>query len=128
MSNKQKFLKCNHCGNLAGVIHDSGVPMVCCGQPMEELIPNTLDASHEKHVPVLEVNGNIVRVTIGTVPHPMTEEHLISWAYIATNIGGQRKSLAPNSEPTVKFALVDNEKVEVVYAYCNMHGLWMGKV
>jgi len=68
-----------HCGNIIGVIHNAGVPMMCCGEKMQELIPGTVDAAVEKHVPVVSVDGNIVTVKVGEVEHPMVEEHFIQW-------------------------------------------------
>ena len=118
-----KFYICEHCGNIVGKIHDAGVPLVCCGQKMTELIPAAVDAAVEKHVPVVSLEGNTVKVVVGSVLHPMTEEHSITWVYLLTDKGGQRKNLLPNSEPTVTFALAD-EKPLAVYAYCNLHGLW----
>lgn len=91
---------------------------------MTELVPNTTDAAVEKHVPVATIDGNIVTVDIGSVPHPMTEEHYINWVYVQTEKGGQRKNFAPGDKPTVRFALTDDDKVEIVFAYCNIHGLW----
>ena len=118
-----RFYVCEHCGNIIGVIHNAGVPMMCCGQKMTLLEPGTVEASHEKHIPVVEKNGDIVKVTIGSVAHPMLEEHHIAWVYLQTNRGGQRKCLPIGSEPTVSFALCDETPV-AVYAYCNLHGLW----
>ena len=119
-----RFFVCKHCGNLVGMIHSSGAPMICCGDPMTELVPGSVDASHEKHVPVVEVNGNTVTVKIGAVAHPMTEEHSIQWVYLHTEKGGQRRCLAPGEEPKAVFALVDGDKPVTAYAYCNLHGLW----
>lgn len=118
-----KFYICPHCGNIIGVIKDAGVPMMCCGQKMEQLIPGTVEASAEKHLPVVTVEGNLVRVAVGAVSHPMAAEHSIEWVYLLTDKGGQRKNLQPGAEPVVTFALAD-EKPLAVYAYCNLHGLW----
>ena len=118
-----RFYVCEHCGNIIGVIHNAGVPMMCCGQKMTLLEPGTVEASHEKHIPVVEKNGDIVKVTIGSVAHPMLEEHHIAWVYLQTNRGGQRKCLPIGGEPTVSFALCEETPV-AVYAYCNLHGLW----
>mgnify|MGYP005762946113 FL=1 len=96
-----KFLLCSHCGNLVGVIHDAGVPMMCCGQKMTELIPNTTDAAEEKHLPVVTVEGDTVKVSVGSVEHPMLEEHSIEWVYLLTENGGQRKALNPGDKPEV---------------------------
>jgi len=118
-----RFFVCKHCGNLVGVIHDSGAPLTCCGDHMTELIPGSVDASKEKHVPVIEVNGDTVTMKVGSVPHPMTEEHSIQWVYLQTEHGGQRKCLKPGDEPKALFALA-GDKVVAAYAYCNLHGLW----
>lgn len=118
-----KFYVCRRCGNLVGAIHESGVPMMCCGQKMEMLEANSVDASGEKHVPVVSAADGVVTVTVGSAAHPMTEEHLIEWVYIQTESGGQRKSLKAGDAPEVKFWLGD-DKVVAVFAYCNLHGLW----
>ena len=120
---KAKFYICRHCGNLIGKVHDAGVPVVCCGEKMEALEPNTVEASNEKHLPVVTVNGNEVTVNVGSVEHPMLPEHFIQWVYLATERGGQRKALNPGEAPVVKFTLTDDKPV-AVYAYCNLHGLW----
>ena len=93
MCNKQKFFICKHCGNLIGLIDNKGVPMVCCGEEMTELIPNTVEASVEKHLPVVTVLGNKIEVEIGSIPHPMEETHHIDFVYVETECGGQRKCL-----------------------------------
>ena len=124
---KAKFYICRHCGNLIVKIHDAGVPVSCCGEKMEELIPNTVEASGEKHVPVPSVENGVVSVAVGSVAHPMVPEHSIEWVFVETENGGQLKRLNPGSEPEVKF-LLDGEKAVAVYAYCNLHGLWMTEV
>ena len=123
-----KFFVCPHCGNLAGMVYSSGVPMICCGEPMKELVPNTVDAAGEKHKPVVSVAGNTVTVTVGSVAHPMTEAHLIQWVALQTEQGVQRKVLAADSAPTVTFALTEGDKPVAAYAYCNLHGLWKTEV
>jgi len=123
-----KFYICEHCGNIVGKIHDAGVPLMCCGQKMKELVPGTVEASTEKHIPVATVESNLVKVSVGAVEHPMTEEHLIQWVYLQTTSGGQRKSLTAGSAPVVTFALTDDDKPVAVYAYCNLHGLWMAEI
>lgn len=127
MSDNNKFYICEHCGNLIGMIHDAGVPMMCCGQRMTKLEPGTVEASQEKHVPVVSVTGKTVRVTVGSVLHPMTPEHSILWVYLQTDKGGQRKCLEVGKDPVVTFALADETPLKV-YAYCNLHGLWMADV
>ena len=123
-----KFYICEHCGNIIGKIYDSGVPVFCCGQKMTELVPGTVEASLEKHIPVVAVEGNLVKVQIGSVEHPMIPEHYIPWVYLQTSVGGQRKNLQPGTAPTVSFALTEDEKPVAVYAYCNLHGLWKAEV
>ena len=123
-----KFFICEHCGNIIGKIHDAGVPVLCCGQKMTQLIPGTVEASVEKHIPVVTVEGNLVKVQVGSVEHPMIPEHYITWIYLQTNVGGQRKNLTPGSVPAVTFALTEDEKPVSVYAYCNLHGLWKADV
>ncbi len=120
----QKFYRCNHCGNIVAFVKESGVPVVCCGENMTEIIPGTVDATLEKHVPVYSVEGNIVRVNVGAVEHPMIPEHFIEWVSLQTKQGNQRKELHPGEKPEVCFALCDGDEVEAVYAYCNLHGLW----
>lgn len=121
---EQKFYKCAHCGKIIAVVKETGVPVMCCGQKMDELVPNTTDAAQEKHVPVIEVDGNIVTVTVGSVLHPMQLEHYIEWISLHTKEGNQRKELKPGDAPKAVFALVDGDEVESAYAYCNLHGLW----
>lgn len=119
-----KFFRCNHCGNIIVKIKDSTVSVVCCGDKMQELLPGTVDAAVEKHLPVYKVEGNNVSVTVGSVLHPMLPEHFINWICLQTNKGFQVKYLNPGEEPKINFAITDGEKVEAVYEYCNLHGLW----
>lgn len=121
---EQKFLKCSHCGNIVGMVHDAGVPMMCCGQKMNELIAGTTEASLEKHIPVFTIEGNKVIVKVGAVEHPMIEEHYIEWVSLQTKYGNQRKALKAGDKPEVCFAICDGDEVEAVYAYCNLHSLW----
>ena len=110
---KEKFYICRTCGNLVGMINSSGVPMICCGKPMEALVPNTVEASGEKHIPAVTVENGIVNVQIGSVEHPMVDVHYIEWVYLQTENGGQRISLAPGQTPQVKFLLGDENPVAV---------------
>ena len=114
---------CAHCGNIAFKLVDKGVPLMCCGQKMTELVANTTDAAQEKHVPVVEKDGDKLIVSVGSVEHPMTEEHHIAWIAVETKNGSQIKYLDHTGAPKVDFAL-GGEDVEAVYAYCNLHGLW----
>lgn len=98
--------------------------MMCCGQKMTEIIPGTVDAAREKHVPVYEVNGNAVLVRVGAVEHPMQDVHYIEWIALQTRQGVQRKALKPGEKPEAGFALCEGDEVVAAYAYCNLHGLW----
>ncbi len=123
---EQKFLICAHCGNIVSVIKDAGVPIMCCGEPMKELVPGTAEASTEKHIPVYRVEGNRVTVCVGSTHHPMLDEHSIEWVALQTKQGAQYKTLRPGHSPEVSFALCDADEVEAAYSYCNLHGLWKG--
>ena len=121
---EMKFYICERCGNIIAMVKSSGVPVMCCGQKMTEIVPGTADASVEKHVPVFEVKDNKVFVTVGAAPHPMLPQHYIEWVSLQTRFGNQRKALQPGSEPAVCFRICDGDEVEAVYAYCNLHSLW----
>ncbi len=121
---EMKFYICEHCGNMIAMVRDKGVPVMCCGHKMTEIVPGTTDASVEKHVPVFEVEDNIVHVKVGSVAHPMLDEHYIEWIAVQTTAGNQRKALKPGDAPEACFALCEGEEVEAVYAYCNLHSLW----
>ncbi len=123
-----RFYICEKCGNMVGMIHSSGVPLMCCGQKMTKLEAGTVEASKEKHIPVATVEGGTVKVSVGSVEHPMVEEHSILWVYLQTSKGGQRKCLEVGKAPVVSFALADGEEPIAVYAYCNLHGLWMSEI
>lgn len=119
----KKFLRCEHCGNMVGVLNDSGVPMICCGEPMKELVPNTTDAANEKHVPVVTIEGDVLKAVVGSVEHPMEEAHYIQFIFVETDKGGHRRALKPGEKPEAEFNL-HGEKPVAVYEYCNLHGLW----
>lgn len=122
-----KVYKCSQCGNVISMISASGVPVMCCGKPMEEMVPNTVDASEEKHVPVVEVFATEVKVSVGEVEHPMLAEHYIEWIAIETENGSQIKKLNPGEAPAATFKTA-GEKAVAVYAYCNLHGLWKTEI
>lgn len=122
---KDKFYYCPICKNFFGVIHDAGVTPICCGKPMQEIHANSQDAAVEKHIPVVKVEGNICYVEVGSVLHPMSEEHWIDWVMVATNLGRHRVVLNPGQEPKVELPLAKDETVLRVYAHCNLHGLWV---
>ena len=127
MANNNKFYICEKCGNIIEMVNASGVTPHCCGQKMSVLEAGVVEASREKHIPEVLVNGNEVRVVVGSVLHPMAEEHSILWVYLETDKGGQRKNLEVGSAPEVSFLLKD-EKPVAVYAYCNLHGLWKKEI
>jgi len=119
-----KFYICEHCGNIIMKVKDKGVPVMCCGQKMTEIVPGTTDAAAEKHVPDYKVEGNLVKVNVGSVDHPMLPEHYIEWIALKTKQGVQIKELQPSEKPAAVFALSEGDAVEAVYAYCNLHSLW----
>lgn len=121
---EQKFFRCSHCGNIIAFVKNAGVPVMCCGQKMEELVPGSVDAAQEKHLPTFTVEDNKVYVFVGEVEHPMTEEHYIEWISLQTKQGNQRKVLRPGEMPATCFNICNGDEVEAVYAYCNLHGLW----
>ena len=119
-----KFYICEVCGNIITHVNASDVPVFCCGQKMRELVPGTVDASLEKHVPVYRVEGNLVHVKVGSVEHPMLAEHSIQWVAVESRQGVQIKYLQPGQAPEASFALADDDELVAVYEYCNLHGLW----
>lgn len=125
MKNERNFYKCSICGNIIGLIENGGGRLVCCGQKMEHLTPNTEDAAQEKHVPVVTLENGKLKATVGNVLHPMTEEHHISWIAVAKDNLTQRISLEPTGHPSAEFCIEGYPAT--VYAYCNLHGLWICK-
>ena len=121
---EMRFYRCEVCGQIVAIVQKTGVPIMCCGQKMKEIVPGTTEAAAEKHIPVYEVKDGKVLVTVGEIAHPMTEEHYIEWISLKTKFGNQRKALKPGSEPKACFAICEGDEVEAVYAYCNLHSLW----
>ena len=121
---EMKFYRCAKCGQMVAIVEKKGCPIMCCGQPMEEIVAGTTDVAVEKHVPVIKQEGNLVTVTVGAVEHPMIPEHFIEWIALQTKQGNQRKKLNPGEKPEAVFALVDGDEVVAAYAYCNLHSLW----
>lgn len=119
-----KFYVCEHCGNIIEYVKDAGVPVMCCGEKMKEMIPGTSDGAVEKHVPVIKVDGRKVTVEVGSAAHPMLDAHYIQWIVLETEQGMQRKYLNPGDAPKAEFMLSDSDKVVAAYEYCNLHGLW----
>lgn len=117
-----KFYKCRHCGNVIMKVVDSRVPVVCCGEKMEELVPGIMEASVEKHLPVITwLDFNVMKVEVGSVAHPMLPEHHIAFIYVETEHGGIRVDLKDKPEAVIALG---EEKAVAVYEYCNLHGLW----
>ena len=122
---EMRFFRCKECGKIIAIVDGPAhCPTKCCGEPMEEIVPNTSDGAAEKHVPVIKVNGNHVVVEVGSVAHPMLDVHYIEWIALETDRGNQRKQLKPGDAPRAEFALLDGEKVVAAYAYCNLHSLF----
>ena len=120
-----KFYKCNTCGNVITKLVDSGVPVMCCGEKMQELVPGSVDAATEKHVPAVTVDGNVVKVKVGEVEHPMLDEHYIQFVVVETKSGSMCHTFAPGDKPECEFELAAGDKAVAVYEYCNLHGLWV---
>lgn len=127
MKKEPKFYICKHCGNIVTFMNESGAPLTCCGDKMTQILPNTVDAATEKHVPVVTVTGDKITVEVGSVEHPMVPEHFIQWICLETDKGIQIKYLTPENKPKAVFSL-NEEKLVAVYEYCNLHGLWKKEV
>lgn len=122
-----KVLKCKECGKMVLELKGSQCPTKCCGEPMVELVPNTTDGALEKHVPVIEQDGNKVTVRVGSVAHPMLEAHYIEFIILETTKSAYLKTLNPGEEPVAEFLLAEDEDVVAAYEYCNLHGYWKGE-
>ncbi|MCL2172770.1 MAG: desulfoferrodoxin [Candidatus Bathyarchaeota archaeon] len=129
MRDSQKFYICKHCGNIADLINNKHKPLVCCGEKMSELIPNTVEASIEKHLPLITKGlvADSISVQIGSILHPMENEHHISFVYVESERGGQCRYFKVGEEPKLVFCF-SNDKPIAVYAYCNLHGLWKTEI
>lgn len=125
---KLRFYHCNICGKTIVVLSDSNVPTICCGQPMEELVPNKTDGAVEKHVPVHRMDVSTLLVRVGSDPHPMTDEHSITWVGLQTAQGFQFKELHPGELPRACFSICPEDNAQTVFAYCNLHGLWCSEM
>ena len=122
MTARLEIYKCEKCGNIVEVLHDGVGELVCCGEPMKRIVENTVDASLEKHVPVIEKISGGFRVKIGSVPHPMVPEHYIEWVQLIAGDKAYRKFLKPGDAPEVEFK-IDAEQV-TAREFCNLHLLW----
>lgn len=121
------FYICRHCGNLIVFMNKSGVEVICCGEPMQKIVPNTTEAAFEKHIPTILHKNNEVEVIVSSVEHPMTKEHYIKWIVLETKKGFQTAFLKPETLPRAKFLVADDDEVVRAYAFCNLHGLWQSK-
>jgi len=124
MTKKNEIYKCALCGNIVEVVHTGAGELVCCGQPMDLMTENTVDAAKEKHVPVIEKVDNGFKVKVGSVPHPMEEKHWIEWIELMADGKVYRQNLSPGDAPEAVFCI--EASTVTAREYCNLHGLWKG--
>lgn len=124
MTRRSECYKCDVCGNIVEILHAGAGQLVCCNQPMRNLMANTVDASLEKHVPVIAQIPGGVKISVGSIPHPMEEKHYIEW--IALHVNGKilRQFLKPGEAPAAQFEALKAAGPLTAYEYCNLHGLW----
>ena len=129
MTKPLEIYKCEICGNIVEMLHDGAGQLICCGQPMKLLVEKTEDVGNEKHVPIIEIFEDHIRVKVGDVPHPMEEKHHIEWIELIANGTVKRVTLSPGDKPVADFCTCDLEKIETFSAreHCNIHGLWKSK-
>lgn len=123
-SNEPKFYECKECNTIIEEIAGNNNEISCNGNPLKCISPNTSDGASEKHLPIVEQNGNQITVKVGSVFHPMTESHSIEWVYLQTKKGCQRINLNYSDEPSCTFLVPESDTAIAVYSYCNLHGLW----
>lgn len=126
MPSRLEVYKCTHCGNIVEVLHGGKAPLICCGEPMKLLREGQSDGATEKHVPVIEKTENGYKVTVGSVAHPMTEEHWIEWIELIADGISYKKFLNPGEAPVAEFC-VKADKV-TAREFCNLHGLWKAEL
>jgi superoxide reductase len=124
MAKKLQVYKCMACGNIVEVVHGGDGELVCCGQPMKNLIAKTADEGKEKHVPVIEKVDGGIKVKVGSVPHPMEEKHYIEWIEILADGKAYRQSLSPGDAPEAEFSV--EASMVTAREHCSIHGLWKG--
>ena len=122
MAQQHEVYKCDLCGNIVEVLHGGGGELVCCGQPMNLMVENIVDAAKEKHVPVVEKTAAGIKVVVGSTLHPMEQKHYIEWIEVIADGKSFKQFLKPGDQPVAEFC-VQAENV-VVREYCNIHGLW----
>lgn len=120
-----QIYRCKICGNIVEVVHPGADSLICCGEKMELVVENSVDASREKHVPQVEKEGDGVVIKVGTVPHPMEEAHYIEWIEIVFDGKVDRQYLQPGMKPKARFNVSADDLI--ARAYCNLHGLWVSK-
>ena len=125
---KGKIFICDDCKTMAMIIQGDSSEIICDGKPMKALTANTTDAAKEKHVPVVKVDGKKISVQVGSVAHPMTEEHLIQWIYLQTKKGGQYRYLSATDKPEAEFFVAEDDEPVAVFEFCNLHGLWKATI
>ncbi|MCL6590739.1 MAG: desulfoferrodoxin [Firmicutes bacterium] len=123
MNKKLDIFKCKHCGNIVEVVHPAGGQLVCCGEPMALMVENTVEASKEKHLPVLEKTAEGYKVKIGSIVHPMESAHYIEWIELVADGKAYRQFLNPGDNPEAVFCIPACTQVSA-REYCNLHGLW----
>jgi superoxide reductase len=124
MTKRTEIYKCDTCGNIVEVIHAGAGELVCCGKPMRLCVANTVDAPREKHVPVIEKTADGVKISVGSIPHPMEEKHYIEWIEIQADGKILRQFLSPGAAPAAQFGALASAKELIAFEYCNLHGLW----
>lgn len=124
MDGKGRFYVCEECGSIVELVEGKDAPIECCGGKLKEVKAGKKEGAAEKHMPEVEIEGDVATVLVGSVMHPMQDTHHIGWVAVYTNKGVYRKKLEIGKDPVVKFLLSDGEKISSVYAYCNEHGLW----
>jgi len=122
MPKLNEVYKCEICGNIVAMVHPGGAPLFCCNQKMNLMTENTVDAAKEKHVPVIEIGADSITVKVGSVAHPMTEEHYIEWIELQADGKSYRQFLKPGEKPEATFPVI--AKKVTAREYCNLHGLW----
>ena len=123
MTGLRELYHCEVCGNVVEVVHEGAPALVCCEKPMRKLEAGTRDKGFEKHVPVAEFSGNVLRVKVGEQPHPMENEHYIKFIEVTTADKVFRKELSAGGSPEAEFSVPEDEVTEI-REYCNVHGLW----
>jgi len=124
MTQLKQVYKCAVCGNIVEVLHTGAGELVCCGQPMDLQKSKTEDEGQEKHVPVIEKTDKGVKVKVGSVPHPMEDNHYIEWIELVCGDNIRRKVLKPGDKPEVTFCVCEVKEKMLARIYCNLHGLW----